>query len=112
RRLARRAGNPSPAGGGEPTPPSLPGKRDGGLADGLEIITLARSLRVAFESRGYDARDARRSLEDPHRESFAPRARWDQFRQEQPHVPIPESIAAVRGEVLDRLRPALDHLPT
>jgi hypothetical protein len=72
---------------------------------------LAEAIRVAFESRHYAAADARRTLEDPFWDTFAARARWNRFLEEQGGVPVPESISAVRADVAARLSPALDLLP-
>lgn len=77
----------------------------------VEPDTLAGAVRAAFVSRHYDPADARRTVEDPRWGTFAARARWNRFRDEQPDLPIPDSLAAVRDDVAARLAPALNLLP-
>lgn len=72
---------------------------------------LADAIRVAFVSRNYLAAEARRTLDDPHWRSFAAGARWEQFREEQTDVPVPESFDDVFRAVAARIAPALDLLP-
>lgn len=72
---------------------------------------LAEAVREAFRSRHYDPADARRSLEDPRWQTFAAQARWARFRDENPDLPLPESLASVRDAVSARLAPALSLLP-
>ena len=76
------------------------------------VPQLAEAIRVAFESRHYAAVDARRTIEDPFWDTSAAAARWNWFRDEQPDLPIPESLSDIRAAVAARLAPALALLPT
>lgn len=105
---AASAGDEGREGGADQSPSPL----GGGVGEGSSSPSLlAHAIRVAFVSRHYDPGVARRTLEDPFWETFAARARWNRFREQQQDVPVPESITAVRAEVAARLAPALALLP-
>jgi hypothetical protein len=79
---------------------------------GSKPAQFAEAIRVAFESRGYVASDARRTIEDPYWQTSAASARWDSFCDEQRDVPVPASLSGVHAVVAACLAPTLALLPT
>ncbi len=78
----------------------------------LQAEPLGSAIRVAFESRGYDAALAKGTLSDAMWESSGQNAKWNRFCHDSHKVAVsvPEAIREVRDAVMERLAPALDLL--
>lgn len=76
----------------------------------LSPVLLAEAIRVAFESRGYAATDARRTLDDPAWQEFHAAVRWREFHRQYAAAPMTESIVNALAQLRARLTPALDLL--